>query len=162
MTVYLHRDFLYMGLLPLHPLENGEHRGYFSPGAKLHFLFHLLQGTCTKPPSNMSTSSSWWGSALQPQPSLRVPGQGKVCAAGRECGKRRTTGRTGGGPWGGLLQLQPLGLENLPSPIGTVPSSQCSTAQALWKEGWISGAFKVFKIEEKKKKRKKSMPDSFE
>lgn len=135
MTAYLHSDFPYTGLLSLHPLENGEHGGCFSPWITVNsiFLLHLLQGTRTKPPSNVSTTSSWRGPAFEPQPPRRVPGQCRVFVAGR--GSEEDSAPAPG-----------LGETSIPHRHCPVPSSQCSIAQALWKEGWISRAFRVFKM----------------
>lgn len=123
--------------LSLHPLENGEHRGCFSPRITVNsiFLLCLLQGTLTKPPSNVSTTSSWRGPAFERQPPRRVPGQCRVFVTGRGSEEDSAPAPAPG-----------LGETSIPHRHCPVPSSQCSIAQALWKEGWISRAFRVFKM----------------
>lgn len=83
----------------------------------------------------MSTASSWRGPVFEPQSLSWVLGQCRVFVAVRGCEEDCAPAPAPG-----------LGETSIPHRPCPVPSSQCSVAQALWKEGWISRAFKVFKM----------------
>lgn len=144
----LHRDFLSLGFLLLHPLENGEHQGCFSSWITVNYIFllHLLQGTRTKPPSNVSTTSPQVRRAGSAEPRAGPAAPVAGCSRGAEplC--------TGEGATAQSCAPTPrpaTGVGEISIPPRPVPSSQCSVARALWKEGWISRAFRVFKTEKK-------------